>query len=103
MQIEQMKLEVEKMQIQADLKTSQMELMSEMDKRRAEIDQLSADAILKMAQAEGIGKGHEIALIEAQIGAAKHGMDGLLKHAEIMQKAQDNVAKRKEKAATSST
>ena len=99
-QIEQMKMDAKKMDIQFKLETSKMELMLEVQKVQAEIHKLEADAILSMAQAEGIGKGHEIAMIEAQIGAAKHGMDGLMKHMAIMQKASDSLAKQEQQAAT---
>jgi hypothetical protein len=84
-----LKVEGLKLKAQVDLKKAQMELMAEQDLNRAKIHQLEAQAILAMAQAEGVGKGHEIAMLEAQIGAAKAAQDSNLKMMEILQKADE--------------
>jgi chaperonin GroES len=92
-QIEQIKADLKKMELQVTMKQAQMDLMAEMELNTAKIHQLEAQAILAMAQAEGIGTGHEIALLEAQIGAAKGAQEGNLKMMEIMQRATEAMNK----------
>ena len=45
----------------------------------AKIQELQAKAVNQLAQAQGVDSGHQIALIEAQIGAAKAHKEGLVK------------------------
>lgn len=99
-QIEQMKLEAKKMEMQVMLQTSQLELMVEMQLNEAKIRELEAKAALLAAQAEDVGKGQELALLSVQIGAAKAGMDGLTKHLAVIQKASDSLAKQEQLAKT---
>lgn len=58
----------------------------------AKINELQAKATKLLAEAKGIPTGHQIAIIEAQIGAAKHRQDGLLKALDLMQKQQATTA-----------
>lgn len=90
-QIEQMKLETKKMDMELTMKKAQMEMMVEMELNRAKIHDLEAKAILSMAQADTIGRGHELAVLESQIGAAKSHQDSLLKYMEIMSKHQQSM------------
>lgn len=92
LEVEKLKLEGVKLKAQSDMKKAVMAAMAEYDVNRAKIHQLEAQAVLAYAQAEGVGKGHEIALLEAQIGAAKEGQNGLLKYMEIMQKASESLS-----------
>lgn len=87
-QIEQMKAQVKQMDAQLKMKMAQMTIASEHDKVEAEIMKLKAEATKALAEAKGVDTGHQIALINAQIGAKKHHQDGMLKAMEIMQKAQ---------------
>lgn len=93
MQIEQMKMQVKQMELQQDMKIAQMELMNEMELTQAKIMELRAKAIKALAEAQGVEQGHQIAMIDAQIGAAKHHQDGLLKQIEIMQRATEKGSK----------
>jgi len=85
-QIEQMKTQVKQMDIQLKAKIAQMELLQEAEVNRAKITKLEADAVKALAEADGVKAGHAIALIEAQIGAAKNHQDGILKVIDILQK-----------------
>lgn len=85
-QIEQMKAQVKQMDMQMKAKMAQMELMQEAEVNRAKILKLEADAVKALAEADGVKAGHTVALIQAQIGAAKHHQDGILKVIEILQK-----------------
>lgn len=86
-QVEQMKAQSKQMDGQIKLKMAQMKLSAEHDKVEAEVMKLKADATKALAEAKGVDTGHQIALINAQIGAKKHHQDGILKAMEIMQKA----------------
>ena len=88
-QIEQMKTQVKMQEMQMQVKQAQMELMNEVELTQAKIMKLRAEAIKALADAQGVESGHQIALIEAQIGAAKAHQDGLLKQIQIMQKAME--------------
>jgi len=90
-QIETMKLEAKKLELQIKMKIGMMELMGEVDLNRAKIHKLEADAILAMAQAEGVGKGHELAIIDAQIKALKGHQDGVIKQLTLFQKMQESM------------
>lgn len=88
-QIEQMKMQIKQMELQQDMKLAQMELMNEVEITQAKVMELRAKAIKELAEAQGVSTGHDIALIEAQIGAAKAHQDGLLRQVEIIQKAME--------------
>lgn len=85
-QIEQMKTQVKQMDIQLKAKMAQMELLQEAEVNRAKIMKLEADAVKALAEADGVKAGHAVALIQAQIGAAKNHQDGILKVIDILQK-----------------
>jgi chaperonin GroES len=86
-QVEQIKAQVKQMDIQAKVKLRVAEISADAEKKNAEIMVLQAQAMKLMAEAKGVGTGHEIALLNAQIGAAKQHRDHMLKTAEVMLKA----------------
>jgi len=51
--------------------------MKDLEVNQAKIHKLEADAILAIEQAGGVKQGHEIAMIDAQIGAAKAKQEGI--------------------------
>jgi chaperonin GroES len=76
--LEQAKLQ-QAMQIHQDnMSISVVELKSQLQVNLAKIDQLEANAISLRAQAQGVETGHQIALINAQIGAARDHQQGLI-------------------------
>lgn len=86
-QLEQMKQETKKIELELAAKKIEMEMMLEMELNQAKIHDLEAKAILTMAQAEDIGRGQELAILESQINAAKGNQDSLIKYMGMMQKA----------------
>lgn len=53
----------------------------------SKIGELQAKAAKEMAEAKGVDTGHAIAMLNAQIGAAKAQQEGVLKSLELLQKA----------------
>jgi hypothetical protein len=85
-----MKAESKNMEGQIKIKMAQMKLMAEYDKNQAQIQKLQADAVKALADAKGVESGHAIALIEAQIGAAKNHQDVILKIIEMLRQETGN-------------
>lgn len=90
-QLEQIKQQGKIQAIQMTLKMESLKLMEEAQLNAATIQKLQAEAILALEQAKGVGTGHDIALIEAQIGAAKIQQDGMMKHIDMMMKMSDSM------------
>ena len=86
-EIEKMKMQVKQMDMQMKGKLAVLKLQAEADHKQAEVNKLQAEAIKLMAEAQGVETGHQIALINAQIGAEKSHRDSLIKAAETMLKA----------------
>lgn len=85
------KVQIEQMKVQRDIQIAQMknqlaalELLGQADLVQAQIQELRAKAVKHLAEAKGVESGHAIALIEAQIGAAKAHQDGLIKAAKLI-------------------
>jgi hypothetical protein len=55
-----------------------MKLAQQVDLQQAKIHKLEADAILAIEQAGGVKTGQDIAMLDAQIGAARARHDGML-------------------------
>lgn len=85
MQIEKMKNDERQMNHQMKFKLGMAKLMSEVELTQAKITELQAKAVLELEQADGVKSGHAIAMIEAQIGAKRAHVDGILKAVEMMQ------------------
>ena len=93
MEIEKMKIEQQREESQMNMRMAALELMGEAELNQAKMMELQARAIKHLAEADGVESGHEIAMIEAQIGAAKAHQEGLLKSIEIIQKGIDREQK----------
>ena len=76
-QIEQMKMQAKQAQMQIDLKLSIAKLLQQAEIQQAKIHKLEAEAILAVEQAGGIRTGHDIAMLDAQIGAARAKQEGI--------------------------
>jgi chaperonin GroES len=81
---DEVKLKQAEMQKKFEQEAQQFQL--EVEKTRAEIAELSARAASEMAQANGVQTGHQIALLEAEIGAKNAHLDRVLKIADMHQK-----------------
>lgn len=86
-QVEQIKAQVKQMDIQTRAKLEVAKIASDAEKKNAEIMKLQAEAMKLVAEAKGVDTGHQIALLNAQIGAAKEHRDHMLKTADLMLKA----------------
>ena len=103
LQIEQIKQETKKaeLQLQAqelqfDMQKEKIELQGEVEKNQAEIVKLQAETVKILADAKGVDQGHQIALIDAQIGAAKEHKDRLVKLLELLSRHHLGMNKLKE-------
>ena len=84
MQIEKMKNDERQMNHQLRFKLGIAKLMQEAELQQAKISELQAKAVLELEQADGVKSGHAIAMLEAQIGAKRAHVDGILKSIEMM-------------------
>ena len=84
LQIEQLKQQSAQMKVQIDFKVKVLELVQKAEMNAAQIEELKARAAFELAQAKGVKEGHVIAMIEAQIGAAKAKQEGLLEAIKLM-------------------
>ena len=84
MQIEAMKNKERETNHQLRFKLGIAKLMQEAELQQAKITELQAKAVLELEQADGVKSGHAIAMLEAQIGAKRAHVDGILKSIEMM-------------------
>ena len=84
LEIEQLKNKAKQMDAEIKLKIAMATLMEQSKLDEAKIHQMEADVILKLKTAGGVDTGHEIALLNAQIGAAKQHQDGILQSVKMM-------------------
>lgn len=85
-ELEKAKLAQDKEQHQDQMSLGVAELKAQMAINEAKIVELQAKALKEAAEARGVETGHAIAMIEAQIGAAKAHREGLLKVLDLMQR-----------------
>ena len=76
-QIEQMRSQIKQMDMELQTKLAAIKLAQSAELQQAKIHKLEADAILSIEQAGGVQSGHEIAMLDAQIGAAKAKQEGI--------------------------
>jgi len=77
-QIEQMKMQAKQADMELQAKLTIMKLAQNAEVQQAKIHKLEADAILSIEQAGGIKTGHDLAMLDAQIGMAKAKHAGML-------------------------
>ncbi|CAB5079636.1 hypothetical protein UFOVP146_54 [uncultured Caudovirales phage] len=91
LEIEKMKNEERQMNHQLRFKLGMAKLMQEADLMQAKITELQAKAVYELEKADGVKNGHAIAMLEAQIGAKRAHMDGILKSIEVMKGLQEDT------------
>lgn len=84
-QIAQLKEQGQTLKAQLDFKIKLLELVDSAEKRAMEIKLMEAQVVQILAEAKGVDTGHQIALLEAQIGAAKNHQQGTLEALKILQ------------------
>jgi len=106
MELEMKKLELANAKMQGEMQLAIANLQVQALLNQAKIEELSAKATLELAQAEGVDIGHQLAAINAQIGAAKTHQDGILGALSLMQtaiKANHDMTKEKDDKPTAKT
>jgi hypothetical protein len=84
--LEQAKLQQEQQKHQDEMMLQVTEMKSKIALNNAKITQMQAQATLAIAKADGVDKAHEIALIDAQIGAARAENEALQKSVDLFMK-----------------
>lgn len=84
LQIAQLKAQTQATKDSMVMKLAAMELLGEVEVNQAKVQELRAKSIALLAEADSVKSGHAIALLNAQIGAAKAHQDGLLRSAKII-------------------
>jgi hypothetical protein len=87
MQIEQGKLQLQQQQHSDNMQLEVGKLKAEMALNEGKLSKLQADAELSLAKADGVDKEQSIALLNAQIGAARAHNDALMKSADLLLKS----------------
>lgn len=90
-QVEQIKAQTKLQEAQLNVKMEALKLQEEALLNQAKIQELQAKAILALEQAKGVTTGHEVALIEAQIGAAKMQQEHLNNQIKTMLQIADSM------------
>lgn len=85
-QIEQMRLQDREAERKHNAQIEIIKLQSEAKINDAKVMELQAKAIKLLQEAKGVDVGHEIALIEMEMGAAKQKSDEVMRMIEIIQK-----------------
>jgi chaperonin GroES len=93
MDLEKMKLQEKAQESKMKMQMAALELLGEADLKQAQIGKLRAESTLILAEAKGVDTGHQLALINAQIGATKAHQDSLLRAAKLLQDGMTNQAK----------
>lgn len=88
-EIEQMKLQQQQKEHADNMQIDIAATQSAIELNTAKAQESGAKAVKEMAEAQGVDTGHQIAMIEAQIGAAKVHQDGLLSSLKAMQSAHE--------------
>lgn len=86
-QVEQIKQQGAQQKIQAEMQARAIELQQAAQLNEAKIQELQAKAVLALKQADTIDNGHAVALLEAQIGMARHEKEMQIKQADLLIKA----------------
>jgi chaperonin GroES len=100
------KVELEKAKLQQDaqvhadeMQLAIAELQQQAALNQAKIDELQAKATKHLAEAQGVETGHQIAMLDAEIGARKNHQDGMLRTLDLLHKSIES----REKAQSAST
>ena len=90
-QVEQIKAQERKLSLETKFKLGVMKLQQEAELNKAKIVKMEADAAKALEEAGGVKAGHDIALLQTQLGAAKAHQDGIMKSIELMMKATEGA------------
>lgn len=82
-QAEQLKLQIAQLKMESELRKTMATLLAQVDLNRAQIANLESQAVLNFAKADATAGNQRVAMLNAQINAAKHHQEGLLKAIQI--------------------
>jgi hypothetical protein len=109
-ELEKAKQALEAQKHQDEMQLAIAEMQGALKLNEAKIAELQAKATKELSEAQGVDTGHQIALIEAQIGAEKVHHDSmakalgiLQKHVEMQQKAAEQQAGQQQQQAAPTT
>ncbi|MBU6264864.1 MAG: hypothetical protein KGM14_01550 [Actinomycetales bacterium] len=91
--LEQAKLQQQAKEHQDSMQLAIVELQADIQVNEAKILELQAKATKALAEADGVKTGHQLALINAAIGAAHARQKGLIEALSLMQKAESEQSK----------
>jgi len=80
----QMKAQAAQLKEQLNFKMKLMELIQKAELQAAQIKLMEAQAVQALAEAKGVDTGHQIALLDAQIAAAKNKQEGTLEAIKLL-------------------
>ena len=92
-QVEQIKAQERKLSLETKFKLGVLKLQQEAEVNKAKIAKMEAEATKAIEEAGGVKTGQDIAMLDAQIGAAKAHQDGILKSVDLMMKATEGAVK----------
>ena len=90
-QVEQIKAQERKLSLETKFKLGVLKLQQEAEVNKAKIAKMEAEAAKALEEAGGIQAGHDIAMLQTKLGAAKAHQDGILKSIDMMMKATEGV------------
>jgi len=90
-QVEQIKAQERKLSLETKFKLGVLKLQQEAEVNKAKIAKMEAEAAKALEEAGGIQAGHDIAMLQTKLGAAKAHQDGILKSIDLMMKATEGV------------
>lgn len=92
-QVEQIKAQERKLSLETKFKLGVLKLQQETEVNKAKIAKMEAEAAKALEEAGGIQAGHDIAMLQTKLGAAKAHQDGILKSIDLMMKATEGAVK----------
>ena len=92
-QVEQIKAEERKLSLETKFRLGILKLQNEAKLNEAKILKMEAEAAKAYEEAGGVSAGHDIAMLQTKLGAAKAHQDGILKSIDMMMKATEGVIK----------
>jgi chaperonin GroES len=90
-QVEQIKAQERKLSLETKFKLGVMKLQQEAELNKAKILKMEADAAKSLEEAGGVKAGHDIAMLQTKLGAAKAHQEGIMKSIELMMKATEGA------------
>ena len=90
-QVEQIKAQERKLSLETKFKLGIAKLQNEAELNKAKIIKMEAEAAKALEEAGGVRAGHDIAMLQTQLGAAKAHQDGILRSIDMLMKATEGA------------